>query len=44
MIQFMTIVLQSEEKFVARGIDAPRGRIANIRRESSCSVDSEVSQ
>ncbi|CAI5456081.1 unnamed protein product [Caenorhabditis angaria] len=32
----------SEEKFVGRGIDAPRGRIANIRRESNCSVDSEV--
>ncbi|KAF1748271.1 hypothetical protein GCK72_024738 [Caenorhabditis remanei] len=32
----------SEEKFVPRGIDAPRGRIANIRRESSCSVDSEA--
>ncbi|CAO4385852.1 unnamed protein product [Caenorhabditis nigoni] len=31
-----------EEKFVPRGIDAPRGRIANIRRESSCSVDNEA--
>uniref|UniRef100_A0A8R1DRY7 Uncharacterized protein n=1 Tax=Caenorhabditis japonica TaxID=281687 RepID=A0A8R1DRY7_CAEJA len=33
---------KSDEKFVGRGIDAPRGRIANIRRESSCSVDSEA--
>ncbi|CCD71354.1 Protein kinase domain-containing protein [Caenorhabditis elegans] len=32
----------AEDKFVGRGIDAPRGRIANIRRESSCSVDSEA--
>ncbi|CAL2050483.1 unnamed protein product [Caenorhabditis brenneri] len=32
----------SEDKFTPRGIDAPRGRIANIRRESSCSVDSEA--
>uniref|UniRef100_A0A1I7TWJ8 Protein aurora borealis n=1 Tax=Caenorhabditis tropicalis TaxID=1561998 RepID=A0A1I7TWJ8_9PELO len=32
----------NEEKFAGRGIDAPRGRIANIRRESSCSVDSEA--
>ncbi|CAI2357416.1 unnamed protein product [Caenorhabditis sp. 36 PRJEB53466] len=33
---------KSDEKFVVRAIDAPRGRIANIRRESSCSVDSEA--
>ncbi|CAB3401011.1 unnamed protein product [Caenorhabditis bovis] len=32
----------SEEKFVGRAIDAPRGRIANIRRESNCSIDSEA--
>lgn len=27
---------------VARRIDAPRGRIANIRRESDCSLNNEV--
>ena len=27
---------------VARRLDAPRGRIANIRRESDCSLSNEV--
>ncbi|CAJ0956201.1 unnamed protein product, partial [Mesorhabditis belari] len=35
---------QSQEQLsLLRPTDAPRGRLANIRRESSCSVDSEIS-